>query len=294
MHPRVSVLMTAHNPCKYLNKAVASILNQTFDDCELVLVDNGSKEFPLTHQLKLDDRLRLIRLEANVGRTGALIIALEASRGDFIAILDSDDLAYGERLAKQVSVLELNEHISLVGSRVTLINAEGVDIGVSNGPIGFVSHDELADRNTFVHSSLMFRRSQAIQVGGYDSRFQYAQDYDLILKLATLGSCLNLAEHLTKLRLHSESLTNSSEMQLVRIGDEATLAINACRRLTVSPAGIKANRRRQALIEVERCVLLVQTGRITQALKSLVTALRLDRRQTWLVYLVTKRRRKLY
>lgn len=284
--------MTAHNPGPYLNEAVASILDQTFDDFELILVDNGSKEFPLAHEFVIDDRLRLVKMERSVGRTGALQVALEASRGEFIAVLDSDDIANRERLAKQMGVLQADEQISLVGSQVTLIDTNGAAIGLSNGPMGFVSHDELANRNTFVHSSLMFRRKQAIDVGGYDSRFQYAQDYDLILKLAAIGSCLNLAENLTKLRIHSGSLTNSNEMKLIRVGDEAALAREACRRLTITPVGVRTNRRRQALIEIERCVLLLRVGRITQALKSLVTALRLDRKQTWLLYLVFKRRRK--
>lgn len=291
MRPQVSVLMTAHNPGTYLNQAVASILDQTFDEFEIVLVDNGSEEFSLARDFVIDDRLRLMKMEWNVGRTGALQVALAASRGEFIAVLDSDDIANKERLAKQVGVLQADEQISLVGSQVTLIDTNGAAIGLTNGPIGFVSHDELANRNTFVHSSLMFRRNQAIEVGGYDSRFQYAQDYDLILKLATIGSCLNLAERLTKLRIHSRSITNSNEMRLIRVADEAALAREACRRLTISPVGVRVNRRRQALIEIERCVLLLRVGRITQALKSLVTALRLDRKQTWLLYLVTERRR---
>lgn len=161
----VSVLMTAHNAGKYVAEAIESLIGQEYQKWELILIDNGSTDGSILDDLITDERIKLTRLTVNIGRTPALEMALLKANYPYVAVLDADDIALPRRLSTQAAILEADAQLVLVGSCVELIDSESVVFGYLCQTYGRVSHDQLAERNIFVNSSVMFRRSSALATG---------------------------------------------------------------------------------------------------------------------------------
>jgi len=263
--------MTAYNAGSFLEEAVMSILSQTFVNWQLILIDNGSTD----HSVELidlsDSRICLTRFDENIGRTAALQYGLERASGSLIAILDADDLAQPARLQTQVEFMKRHPDLVLVGSLVHRFSDDNHQIYQKDSVCGEVSHDQLGERNIFVHSSVMYRKQDAVCAGGYDPTFQYAQDYDLILKLATRGKCYIINQELTSLRLHASSVTQSAEGRTTRILDEHRAFQLAASRLRLSKRGKRLNRRRIVISTAELALLHFKFGRWKLGLKAVST-----------------------
>ncbi len=223
--PKISVLMTVFNAEPYLQESLMSLLDQDFTDWELIVIENGSSDGSgKTLRSFSDKRIKATFLTENIGRTEALNLALNKSNSEYIAILDADDLSMVSRLTKQYKKLESDENIGLVGSWAQFIDSKGQNLYVKVGP---ALHDEIvslfATRNPFVHSSVMFRRDIAIAIGGYDSSYKYAQDFDLILKIASISRVEIIPEVLCAWRSVETSQTYAPESVVVRARDEYQL-----------------------------------------------------------------------
>ena len=122
-NPKVSVIMTIYNAGPYLKEAIDSIVAQTFDDWELIAIENGSlDESPAILTGYKDGRIRVFALPKNIGRTPALRYALQQAQGEYIAVLDADDVSHPERLKKQAAYLDQHLEVGLVGSWAEQIN----------------------------------------------------------------------------------------------------------------------------------------------------------------------------
>ncbi|HKQ33129.1 MAG TPA: glycosyltransferase family A protein, partial [Thermodesulfobacteriota bacterium] len=117
MTPKVTVLMTVYNGEKFLNEAIDGILNQTFRDFEFLIINDGStdgsREIIKSYK---DPRINLVDNESNIGLTASLNRGLSLAGGEYIARQDADDISLPERLEKQISILERNPDIALLGS----------------------------------------------------------------------------------------------------------------------------------------------------------------------------------
>ena len=220
--PKISVLMTVFNAEPYLEESLTSLVNQDFTDWELIVIENGSSDRSGKILRSFSDtRIKATYLTENIGRTEALNLALSKSNSKYVAILDADDVSMVNRFTKQYRKLESDETVGLVGSWAQFIDSEGQNLFVKIGP---QLHDEIvrlfATRNPFVHSSVMFRRSIAIAVGGYDISYKYAQDFDLILKIASHARVEIIPEILCAWRSIESSQTNSPGSSVVRARDE--------------------------------------------------------------------------
>jgi len=204
--PRVSVLMTSYNPGPYLKPALDSILAQTLTDFELVVVEDGSTDGSkaLLHTYAAADaRIRLHDLGKNIGRTPALNLGLSAARGDYVAVLDADDLAAPDRLAREAELLDRRPDVVLVGSFVRFVDDSNTVLGVSTPPTDATALSEaLAYSNPFPHSSVMYRRRAALAAGGYPKDFAYAQDFALWIALAGKGAFAMIDAFLAEVREH--------------------------------------------------------------------------------------------
>lgn len=287
--PRVSILMTTFNSGKFLSDAVQSVISQDLEDWELILIDNGSTDGSVLELDKRDDRFRIICLEQNIGRTPALALALDLSRSPFAAVLDADDVARPSRLSKQVEALKLDPSLVLVASRIEFLCDDDLRVVAGPNTSGIVSDDQLAERNIIAHSSVMFRTEAAREVGGYRPEYQYAQDYDLYIRLAKKGKMEVLDAPLTTLRRHSRSMTANRETQILRCIEEGHLALLAARTLDLSPRGVQLNRRRRALIELERAFLELKRFRFTKFLTVLCLAFKADPSMSWITYILKGR-----
>jgi glycosyltransferase involved in cell wall biosynthesis len=223
--PKVSVLMTCYNAASTIQESVNSIIAQTFNNWELVVVDNCSTDNSLTVVKNLnDDRIRIIALDKNHGRTRALDVALENARADFVAILDADDTSSRDRLQQQFDFLTNNKNILVVGSWYRNIDQHGNLINEVRTPITSVDvMRRMASDNPIVNSSAMFRAESARAVGGYNQKYLYAQDFALWLALANLGELAILPKFLTDIRRVKSSLSSISSNSLILTADNYEL-----------------------------------------------------------------------
>lgn len=214
--------MPVYNGGQYLAGAVKSILAQTFSDFEFVIVDDGSNDGSsavLAHLASQDSRIRLIS-QANTGLLGALNNGLRACRGEFIARMDADDIALPNRFWLQVNYLREHPDAVAVGSRVLMIDPDGVPIAEhwKLATHDDIDRDNMAGNCAMCHPSAMFRRSAIESIGGY--RFAYAEDHDLWLRLGEIGRLANLGEILLKYRMHLANLSHSPTFRNVVILEE--------------------------------------------------------------------------
>lgn len=205
--PRVSVLMPVYNGEKYLELAVESILAQTFEDFEFLIINDGSTDRTreiLDRLAAKDARIRVVHRE-NRGITPTLNELLRLARADLVARMDADDIALPERFAKQTRHLDENPECALVASSVVIIDPDGRDLTTRAVPL---AHEEIVEgflrgAGQFVfHPATMFRRKLALELGGYQERHPLAQDLDLFLRMSEVGRLTNLAEPLLKYRDH--------------------------------------------------------------------------------------------
>jgi len=228
--PRLSVLVPVYNAERYLADAIDSILAQTFGDFELIAVDDGSKDRSralLEDYARRDPRVKVIS-RPNTGIVGALNDALAASRADLIARMDSDDIALPDRFQKQVVYLDANPDCILLGSRVIMIDPEGLPIG-DMATVGH-GHDVIEDALLgggwpIVHPTIIMRRAPLLAVGGYHEGTFPNEDHDLFLRLAEIGKLDNLPDTLLKYRRHPQSVvisvTKGSRTTIRKVVEEA-------------------------------------------------------------------------
>jgi glycosyltransferase involved in cell wall biosynthesis len=204
----VSVVMSVFNGEPYLQAAIESVLRQSLNSFEFVIVDDGSTDgsnriirgFAGKHH-----NIVLVEQE-NRGLPAALNRGIDQARHDLIARMDADDLMMPERLERQVAFLRQNEDVTVACSHVQLINSDGRIVGESrselpppNSPDRFVA---------FTHSSVMMRKRDVLSVGGYRGEFFYAEDQDLWARLLVRGCKFAVQpEFLMMHRVHSSSIS---------------------------------------------------------------------------------------
>ncbi len=214
--PSISVIMSVKNAGSYLGKSVESILNQTFTNFEFLIMDDGSSDNSLAKLEKyseIDERIVLFS-QGNKGLTKSLNFLIQKSTSSIIARMDADDICQENRFEKQLSFLNKNKDYSLVGSNATCIDSKDKRKKITNLPLGnFYIKRRLNFYNTFIHSSVMFRKEKFIEVNGYDESFPVSQDYDLWLKMSKLRNSKfkNLKENLISLRLHEDSISKKNK-----------------------------------------------------------------------------------
>ncbi len=211
--PKVTVFIPVHNRERYICVAVNSILAQTFEDFELVVVDDGSTDRTVAVlESYSDPRLRVARNPRNLGIPATRNHGLELARGEYIALLDSDDHAYPERLAHQVRFLDANPKITQVGTWCSFMDSDGNMLDkVRRQPL----------QSDDIHAHLLFHcpvinrtvmaRTETLRSIGYDTEFPRCQDYDMHCRLVTAGHSLaNLPEILVCGREHPGRFTGQT------------------------------------------------------------------------------------
>lgn len=239
--PVVSVLLPVFNGEKYVKAAVDSILQQTFTDFELIIIDDGSTDRTLTLlQAFNDSRIRLVPNSTNRGIVNALNQALGLARGSYLARMDADDIAWPRRLEKQVVRMEANPQIGVCGSWMHILGEKPSSLWRSPR-----FHEEIAAELVFssplFHPTVMLRRSvlQQHQLT-YSGEYPGAEDFELWNRLAKVTRLENLDEPLLDYRFHpGQSGQRSSAVQLA--------SANRLRRLQLRGLGIDADERELSL-----------------------------------------------
>jgi hypothetical protein len=202
--------MAVHNGMPYLPLAIESILGQTYEDFEFLIVNDKStdetRDVVLGYQ---DSRIRLLDNEVNIGQTRSLNRGLDETRRELVARMDDDDVSHPQRLERQVRFLEGHADVVVVGSNLTFIDSGGQQIGAWNYP----EHD-LALRwlQLFAcpvsNGAAMFRRSVVWdKLGGYDEDIAISQDWELWGRVLNEHKLANLPDSLLQVRRHANQET---------------------------------------------------------------------------------------
>ena len=200
------MLMAVHNGERHLRSAIDSVLGQTLDDFELVVIDDGSTDDTpkILAEYGRDNTRIVIRRISHAGRSAALNFGCRQARAEFIAVLDADDLALPHRLESQLRFLRRNENVAVLGGGMLLIDEQGEIVGEDRVRTSDAEIRKALERSCpFYHSNVMFRKSAVQAVGGYRTVFEQAEDYDLWLRVAEAGYALaNLDEYIGRYRSH--------------------------------------------------------------------------------------------
>ncbi|MBD2089098.1 glycosyltransferase family 2 protein [Microcoleus sp. FACHB-1515] len=209
--PKVSVVIPAYNAMGYLPETLASALNQTFVDYEVIIVDDGSKDNIQQWAAQLSDpRVKLISQE-NQGLSGARNTGIAHAQGEYVAFLDADDLWAPTKLEKQVQLLEQDPDVGLVYTWSDLIDQHSKPLGrvLRSNAEGNV-WTELIKQNFVANGSTpMVRRHCFETVGLFDVALRSAEDHDMWLRMAPHYSFAVVREPLTQYRILDNSLSKN-------------------------------------------------------------------------------------
>lgn len=215
--PFVSVVMPVYEGERFLAEAIESVLGQSYEHLELVLVDDGSRDRSWEiagEYARRDARVRPFRNERNLGivKTRNRAFAEADPSSEYFAVMDGDDVCMPDRLERQVAFLQAHPEHAIVGGNTLIIDEHGAQIGERRYPS---AHEQIARvitrYNPIAQPTVMIRRSALDAVGRYSERFPRCQDYDLWLRMAARFKVANLDAYTLKYRI---SATQGKRTQL--------------------------------------------------------------------------------
>jgi glycosyltransferase involved in cell wall biosynthesis len=218
--PLVSIIMLTYNRANYITIAIQSVLDQTYQNWELLIQDDGSTDETSTIVGHYNDpRIRYLPDPINKGLAQKRMESLQFATGTYVAILDSDDIwSDVEKLSAQVNYLNKNPLCAVVGTQITLIDASGQQFGTNSYLLDDTSiRKNILVRNQFAHSSVLMRKSILDRTYGYRD-FAPSEDLDLFLQLGQYGMFANLSETMLAYRVHKKgaSALKSKVIRVVR------------------------------------------------------------------------------
>lgn len=203
---KVSIIMGIYNCEDTLAESIDSIVNQTYDNWELILCDDASTDSTLEVALrysKVNDKIRVIKNNENKGLAYSLNKCIEYADGEFIARHDGDDICYLNRIEKQVNFIK-KKNCELVGSAAEFFDESGIwgTLKFDENP----TERDVFNKSVFIHPTILMKRDILIKIGGYTvSKITFrTEDYDLFVKLYANGyKGINMNEVLLQVRRDS-------------------------------------------------------------------------------------------
>lgn len=247
--PLVSVVMPVHNGKKYVEESIRSCLDQTYQNVEIVVVDDKSTDGTLEIVQKLEKenpKLKVIPVEKQNGLGDVINIGIKAAKGKYIARLDADDVMYPTRLEKQVDFLEANSEVVALGGQIDIIDA----IGKITGQWEYILDDEGIKNNQFIyqpfaHPAVTMRKSAIEKVGYYPEGIWKVEDVKFFFILSQVGKFANLPDKVIKYRLTFDTQSQSDLVGHFKKTEEV-------RRWAIKELGIKPDFRQRVLWIAEK------------------------------------------
>ena len=229
--PLVSVVIPVYNGERFLNESLESVVAQTFQDYEIICVDDGSTDGSCALLNHYGARVRVIQ-QANAGQSAARNAGVQQATGAFVAFLDQDDRWYPFKLAQQVAVLNAEPDVVLVhcdydrmdgDGRVLVAGAALVErASALASPLGCLIGEALV-----FPSAMMVRRDVFQRVGGFDTELRGFEDFDLIARLKQQGRFVLLNETGMAYRLHAGGFTRAGGMGIIRSREHFLIRMKA-------------------------------------------------------------------
>ena len=252
--PVVSVIVPVYNTESFIAEAIESILNQTYSDFELIIIDDYSTDSTREIINKYTDpRINFVSKSTHTGLVSSLNLGIALSKGEFIARMDGDDVSCLTRFEKQVNFLKANPNIALCGTWFQLLSTQEIikyPLEPENIKIA------LLDYCPFGHPTVMFRRD-FITVNNirYNEEYKSAEDYELWTRIVAIGKSVNIPEPLLSYRLHENQITIKDQYNQVKNS-------NLCRiKMMCYPLGDLSD------LDIKTSSLLVQNEKINDIIK---------------------------
>lgn len=219
--PKVTVLMPVYNGEKYLRESMESILSQTFEDFELLVIDDGSTDSSREIVSSYGDaRIKLVENGDNLGVVESLNRGVQLARGKYIARMDCDDISFPERLDYQVKEFERNKGLGVCGSWTLEFQEDGRSYLKVYETENDKVKSEIIFNSPIAHSSAMFRRSLVEKLGVlYRSSLKDAEDYDLWVRASKVTGMSNIPRALLRYRIHTGQVSSKSSLSQVASAD---------------------------------------------------------------------------
>lgn len=207
-NPKVSIVIPTYNRAKVLDRAIKSALSQTYDDFEIVIIDDASDDDTqsLVKGMK-DERIRYFKHATNKGQPASRNTGIEKARGKYIAFLDSDDEWLSEKLEKQVKKIEnSSEDTGLIYTRYWIVKDGKKLLSKKPKKKGYIFEDQLFEDYVTLSSCILAKKESLEKIGGFDERLPARVDYDVSLRLSKYYRFDYLQEPLVKV-YHDEDLS---------------------------------------------------------------------------------------
>lgn len=236
--PKVSILMPVYNAEQYLSQALDSIVSQSFEDWELILINDGSTDRSESIIMDYDDeRIFYIKNPVNLKLIKTLNKGIDYCGGQYIARMDADDICHPDRLKRQVEFLDSHPQVLMCGTAAAVID----NSGKKTGHIHNLTSDDYLQINlmfspSFIHPSMMIR-TEVLKQNKYDEAYKHVEDYELWCRIAKLGKVANIDDELLQYRWHDSNVSVlNSEVQR-KLKDE--LIKRELSRLDLIPTGLE-------------------------------------------------------
>ena len=202
--------MPVYNGVQFLNQSIESILNQTFDNFEFMIIDDGSTDQSLDLIRKYDDsRINLIINNENLGQCATMNHGIRLATGQYIARIDQDDISLPRRLEMQAQYFLNHPEVGVLGCHAKIVDKNLKTVLLKSRP---TTNNEnkwrLLYSTSVMHPSAMFRKSIIDKYGGYNQKFSPAEDYELWSRLSQHTEIHQLSDYLILRRLHENSTSS--------------------------------------------------------------------------------------
>ena len=205
--------MPSYNTEKYIEDAIESILNQTYKNIELIVIDDGSTDDSweiIQRYTSKDKRVINLRNKKNIGivrtRNNGLVMVSDESK--YVAMLDSDDIAMKDRIKKQVQFMEKNSEYGIVGSNIKIIDENNINTGERK-----YNNYDIYIKNPLAQSSVLIRKNIFENAGLYDRKYVVCEDWDLWFRINSISKIGIMNEYLIQYRINS-SQSKSNKLKL--------------------------------------------------------------------------------
>lgn len=209
--PKVSIILCAYNAENFIQETIEAILNQSFKQFELIIINDGSSD--ATGEIintYYDNRIIGINHEINLGLIQSIRDGIKLSRGDYISKIDADDIPAYDLIERQVRILDQSPKVGIVGVGFLNIDTNGKELFISRRSADNTSIQwNIMFGSPITHSGVMIRKEILIQnTLDYQEEFLHAEDYDLWSRLLDFCEGRNIKQPLIKRRIHKESISN--------------------------------------------------------------------------------------
>ena len=237
---RFSVILPVYNGSEFIEEAIRSVLGQSFEDIELLIIDDGSTDETreIVDSIRNTDKRIKYYYRSHYGLAESLNFGLDYSCGEFIARIDADDRWLTDKLSIQNNLLKENPKITLLGSSVYYINSEGKRIpelsGFNQGkeiqPGELQKH--ILRNNVICSSSLVFHKSIVNAIGNFNTKYETSMDYDFLVRALEHNKGLVSEKALVEYRISRNMMTLRKRGKMIR--ESSRIRLNALKAYNVS------------------------------------------------------------